>query len=283
KYSIADIRDFNNVAPDVAFGLEGMPGHQKAAYRGGFGSNFGDNTYKARTYGGADYMISKVGGLWDALLAEGRHFWTFVNSDFHNTPGDFYPGEYAKTYFYVTGAGNQGIVDSMRSGNCFMVHGNLIDGLDFTIKSKGEVATMGARHLQATKGANALVKIRFRSPGVVKVDHVDLIAAGFGAKIDPSSSHYGDDANPSAAVVATFTSRDWEYKDGWCTMTFPVKKLDGNQYFRLRGTNLARGVSGQTDSDGNPLMDEDGNGTNTAEKAWQDLWFYSNPIFVDVK
>lgn len=36
KYTVADFRDFNNAAPSVAFGLEGMPGHQKEPGRGGY-------------------------------------------------------------------------------------------------------------------------------------------------------------------------------------------------------------------------------------------------------
>lgn len=35
KYTVADLRDFNNAAPDVAFGFEGIPGHQKSPSRGG--------------------------------------------------------------------------------------------------------------------------------------------------------------------------------------------------------------------------------------------------------
>lgn len=51
-------------------------------------------------------------------------------------------------------------------------------------------------------------------------------------------------------------------------------------YFRLRGTHHAFGVEGtQIDTEGNPLVDLFGE--NTAEKAFEDLWFYSNPIFVN--
>ena len=72
--SVSAIRDFNNAAPAVAFGLEGLPGHQKEGWRGGYGNNYGDNTALARTYGGADYMLAKVGGLMDSLWGEGRKF-----------------------------------------------------------------------------------------------------------------------------------------------------------------------------------------------------------------
>jgi len=51
-------------------------------------------------------------------------------------------------------------------------------------------------------------------------------------------------------------------------------------YFRLRGTNLGVDVPGQT-QDGQPLVDEVGQ--NDEAMAWKDIWFYSNPIFLNVK
>jgi hypothetical protein len=57
-------------------------------------------------------------------------------------------------------------------------------------------------------------------------------------------------------------------------------------YYRLRGTNIAPNTPALTDSDGNPLADTpftSVRGTNTAETAFADLWFYSNPIFVNAR
>ncbi|TRZ99489.1 MAG: hypothetical protein D4R80_03015 [Deltaproteobacteria bacterium] len=110
KYTVADIRDFNNAAPRVAFGFEGIPGHQKETGRGGYDSfSQADPVHlRARTYGGADVMVAKVGGLWDALLGEGRRFFIFANSDFHNTVGDFWPGEYSKSHTFVNRNGAAG-------------------------------------------------------------------------------------------------------------------------------------------------------------------------------
>jgi hypothetical protein len=92
KYTVADLRDFHDAAPEICFGLEGLPGHQKMDARGGYKRDFGAETGKARTYGGADWLAAKVGGLWDALLGEGRRFFIFANSDFHNPKVDFWPG-----------------------------------------------------------------------------------------------------------------------------------------------------------------------------------------------
>jgi hypothetical protein len=47
-----------------------------------------------------------------------------------------------------------------------------------------------------------------------------------------------------------------------------VPKVSKNSYIRFRGTNT---------QELEPTPDPDG------ENPWDDLWFYSNPIFVQVK
>jgi hypothetical protein len=242
------------------------------------------------TYGGAGIYSAKVGGLWDALLGEGRHWWLFASSDFHETPNDFFPGEYQKTYTFVKtknrfGAPSaQEIVDGLRSGDSFVVMGDLINALDFQAKYKSTAATMG-QELQADRGGQVTIKIRFKSPDVnnhgdrVRVHHVDLIGGEIRGRIEPGSPDYANDTNDTTHVLARFntvgTRRD---EDGWYTFVYQVRNLDRSMYFRLRGTNLAPGTPGETDNAGNPLPDTPGQ--NTAAAVWQDLWFYSNPIFV---
>lgn len=296
KYSIADIRDFNNAAPTVAFGFEGIPGHQKESNRGGYGNA----SEKARTYGGADYMIAKVGGLWDALLGEGRHFFTYVNSDFHSTKGDFWPGEYAKSHAFVLDKNRDKnisldeLVDGLRSGNSFSVHGDLISNLQFSARSRDDEAPMGGV-LHVDKGGKVQLKIRFRTPernnngDTVAVDHIDLIAGNVTGKISKYlddgvtlNPEYAKDTNESSRVIATFSRNDWESEeDGYSTIVYHLKNVKNDMYFRLRGTNLPAGTANETDDEGNPLIDTL-MGPNTAEKAYADLWFYSNPIFVKV-
>lgn len=292
RYSVADIRDFNNAAPDVAFGFEGLPGHQKEPYRGGYGNDLGANTYKARTYGGADYMVAKVGGLWDSLLGEGRHFWTFVNSDFHSSTADadFYPGEYAKSYTFVVDREDDGryspeeLVAGLRSGNSFAVHGDLINVLEFTAQSGDSEAAMG-QDLELSRPGNLKIKIRFKSPAVnahgnhVRIDHIDLIAGEITGRVSPDDPAYSADTNPTTGVIAAFRPSDWETEEGgWSTIVYHLSGVDKNTYFRLRGTNLAPDTANETDAAGNPLVDVDN--ANTEAAAWADLWFYSNPIFV---
>jgi hypothetical protein len=76
------------------------------------------------------------------------------------------------------------------------------------------------------------------------------------------------------------TSSAWTSgPDGWKEMFLTVNNVTDSLYFRLRGTNQGLSVPNQTDGAGNPLPDTL-LGANNAEKAFADLWFYSNPVFV---
>lgn len=287
-YTPADLRDFNDAAPQVAFGFEGLPGHQKAAARGGYDKQSSENGRQARTYGGVDYMLAKVGGLWDALLGEGRRFWVFANSDFHDESNDFWPGEYAKNYTFLEDHSLPGLVAGLRSGRSFAVLGDLIDGLDFrAADTGGQTAHMG-QTLTVKRGAAVNLLIRFRSPprnhnnDPVQVDHLDLIAGAVTKRAAPGTDDYGKDTNDTTRIMARFTRADWRTREGWQEIRYKMSGVDQDRYFRLRGTNLGLGVENETDGEGNPLLD-DLMGVNNATKAYRDLWFYSNPIFIKVR
>ncbi len=106
-FNIESFRDFNNAAPTVAFGIE-SPGHMaQGGLTGGSGS-YTTNAVGGGTYGMGGVYTAKVGGLWDGLLGEGRNFFMFVSSDWHErgvfgardafTSSDFLPGEFTKLY-----------------------------------------------------------------------------------------------------------------------------------------------------------------------------------------
>jgi len=298
-YNIEHFRDLNNAGPDVCFGFEGMPGHQADHDRGGFGSK----AVGTGTYGGAGYYTATVGGLWDALLGEGRKWWNFASSDCHDhyTDGgdDFWPGEYQKTYVFVKKTDNpKSFIDGLRSGNSFMVEGDLINALDFYVVDRSNYdnfASMGEdlklkKTRKSAPGVN--IVIRFKSPAVnnngdaVQVDHIDLIAGDITGMVPPGDPNYTNATNSSTKVIATFTEKDWQESKGWKTIAYSLKNMDKSMYFRLRGTNLAPSTPYETDEQGNPLLDTlatDNLGLDGAEEAYADLWFYSNPIFVKVK
>lgn len=316
-YNVEHFRDFNNAAPDVCFGFEGAPGHQANGDRG-FGNTVectdGVCTSKdfGGTYGGVGFYTAQVGGLWDALLGEGRRWFNFASSDYHrhysNGGDDFYPGEYQKNWVYAVDADGDGefslsdIADGLRSGNSFFVSGDLIDRLEFEAQSRRQVVPMGGE-LKASKPIrNLKLKIKFRSPGAnhcapdgqfitscaaPAVDHIDLIAGEIGGRIDPSDPEYANPTNPTARVIATFSTKNLEKDaEGYVTIVHHLKNVTKDMYFRVRGTNLAADTPFETDAAGNPLADAlvtKNLGIDGAQEAWNDLWFYSNPIFVTVR
>jgi hypothetical protein len=325
-WSIAAFRDLNDNGPTVFFGFEGIPGHEKASNRGEFGAG----ACGGGTYGGAGTYVATVGGLWDNLLADGRKFFNFASSDFHNDGGaDFWPGEYLKTFVKVKDVNNDGnyaqgeVLSGLRSGNVFSVHGDLINELDFRVfhgaahSAHGRNnATMGET-LRVDKGDKITVSIRFKSPpanncraGVnasatyacqaSSVHHVQLIqgrnnparAGKFLADgVTPNPAFNAIDTTV-ARIVKTFDASSWKTdSEGFTTMTFTVPDVRNDTFFRVRGTNLGYGVKKMdaagikvvygTDVGGSPLINSPG--TNSADMAWDDLWFYSNPIFVKVR
>ena len=336
NWTVGDLRALQDAAPDVVSGFEGFPGDQAAAARGGYGSYFDatgktvsgptDPNYNeaetnlARTYGGADAMVAKVGGVWDALLGEGRPWYVYGDSEFKwwttqykdaggNVVGasfdDFWPGQYDKTWTYTRGTGYDGLVAAVTSGDSFIANGDLVNALDFHATVGKTTKTMG-QTLTVKKGQKIVVTIRFKSPATnnngdrVKVDHIDLIAGNVTGRIDPSSAAYATaDTNATAHVAKTFGKTQMHVIKGWKVMTVAfVPKT--SMYFRLRGTNLAANKANQTDSAGNPLIDTLTYQTlanhdpskvatvptvtiNTPDQAWADLWFYANPIFIHVK
>ncbi|GJG96965.1 S-layer protein [Cupriavidus pauculus] len=310
KYTVADYREFNDTAPNVAFGVEGMVGNQMEPDRGGYTTAYVDANLKNRVYGGVDYVVAQVGGIWDALLGDGRRFWNVGDSDHHfktitpNSSG-YFPGEYAKTYVWIDNknTGVKGVLEGVRSGKMFSVFGDLINALDFNIAGGAGKGEMGGE-LKAKAGETVTVTIRFKSPdrnnyqypinGGVNVnmrpvvDHIDLIAGDVTPRAASGTPEYSKDTNDSTKVIATFTSADWKQdKDGYNTVTYTYVAAK-NQYFRLRGTNLGMNVAGET-SNGNPLPDlkttvtEDNARFNAINaRNYNDLWFYSNPVFVTV-
>lgn len=289
KYNISHFRDMNNHGPDVCFGFESMPGHQKGPQRGGYSSGADGGG----TYGGCGVYAAKVGGLWDAMLSEGRHWWLFASSDFHDTPDDFYPGEYQKTYTYVQNRETAtSIIDGLRSGNSWVVEGDLIDRLDFKVIGNGE-ATMGET-VEFNK--KIMLEIIVRDPQSNNyhgenpvLDHVDLIMGSLTGIVDPTSPDYNTPLAPNTHVIARFdntggvtdgnglTSIRWKRRPNGVIYIKYELNPEGPCYFRLRGTNLGIGIAGETDANGNPLLDVVG--ANNANIAWHDLWFYSNPVF----
>ena len=277
-----ELRENNDLAPDVYRGMEGAPGHQAATLnegsrirtRGAYGAFFNDG---APTLGGFDQMTAIVGGLWDALLGEGRRFWIVASSDSHfhyadpvRAGSDFWPGEFHKTWVHAQPT-YAGVLDGLRQGRMFAVAGDLVTELDFRLKGPGgREAELGGT-LRVGRGAQVTATVGFRDPETPNaagekptVRRVDVIVG----EVVGRSSDPAVDRNPTTRVLARFT-RDALARDGdRFSLEAPLPAADHDLYVRIRGTSA---------EDLEPPQDEPG------ENPWHDLWFYSNPIFIEVE
>jgi len=298
KYSIADLRDMYNAAPDIFCGFEGIAGSQKWTER----CEYTASSKGGGTFGGAGYYLAKVGGIWDAMLTEGRKWFIFTNSDYHEDVYNFFPGEYTKNHTYITDKSSaQAIVNGLRSGNNWIAQGDLIDSLIFnasSVATPSNIAVMG--QTLALDGTSVKLYIKVRDPlgtnnnvyggsNTPTLNHIDLIAGDVNGLIAPSDPKYSMETVSSTQVIARFdatggvtdskaiVSTAWtDLGGGWKEMSFTINGLSKNTYYRIRGSNIGLGVASQTDADGNPLLD----GVNSAVAAFSELWLYSNPIFV---
>lgn len=283
----SELRLWNDTAPEIALGMEGAPGHQAIAQlqdrfgESKYGQYIGDKRPRGfyssilggyPTMGGFDQMTAKLGGFWDAMLGEGRGWWITANSDSHvhwkDGGVDFWPGEYSKTYVLAE-KNSDSIFSSIRKGKIFVTTGDLISELWFTVESGLGMGTIGAR-IPAEAGSDVKVTIKIRDPDAPNYNgdnpsftRMDLIRGNLFTESKSPDTF----ANPSTHVVSRVSRPDLSRSGEYFYKSFTIDNVQQSFYLRVRGTNT---------SELEPLEDPDG------ENPWADLWFYSNPIFIEV-
>ncbi|MCX4581942.1 PHP domain-containing protein [Streptomyces sp. NBC_01481] len=262
-----------------------------------------------RTWGGFDWMTATVGGLWDSLLAEGKPWWITANSDSHQVygdtakrggpdsdfaangrhtdpvysggldlaQGDYWPGQYSRTHVGADGFSYAAVMDGIRAGRVWVDHGRLISGLDARLKGGGRWATLGgALHVRRGTEIELSIEIALADgpnwaqfvPALARVDVIQGDVTG------PVADHDTFTA-PTAKVVRSF---EVNRSTGTVRLGYRLGRVDGPLYVRLRGTDGKRGAVGL----GGASVDPAGPALDVVGDAdpWNDLWFYSNPIWV---
>jgi hypothetical protein len=222
-FNIENLRDFNNAAPRIAFGMETQPGHGASANRGEYQvlrNNFGGtvglvDSVGGTTYGGTGVYGAQIGGVWDALLGEGRNFWFFASSDWHNrgsfgpddrrTTQDFFPGEYQRNYTLVRSGSSkpkpQQIVDGLRTGNNFATGGQIIDRLSFVACTGRADALVGELAVNAAVGANSVNAAGCATMGEkLTVAPGSDIVVGIAVR-DPAGANYSPYTFPNPSLL----------------------------------------------------------------------------------
>ena len=134
---------------------------------------------------------------------------------------------------------------------------------------------------------------------------VDFIMGEVNELIEPTDPEYFNPLAPDTTEIvrswSQFKSQHPKYnffkRDAKEVMRYSFKAT-ADSYVRARGSNIPAGTPYERDAYGNPLMDkltdnilcEDSacpphvEGVLTADvEAWADIWFHTNPIFIEVK
>jgi PHP domain len=296
----------------------GMPAPYGAASgRGGYDNSPSADSFAGYppesyvTWGGFDWMTATVGGLWDSLLAEGKPWWITSNSDSHNvwlessvrgpnsdfdtnggyddpvhgtggpalTNADFWPGYYSRTHVGATGFAYAAVMAGLKAGRVWVDHGRLLDSLDVRVRPVGGRggATLGST-LTPRRGTRMELAITLHTASlpnwaefVPELARVDVIR---GRVTGPVSDR---DVFTTAAtrVVKTY---DVSGRSGTIELVYGLGAVDEPFYLRVRGSDgkrLQPGLNGAAVDPAGPAVDVLGQAD-----PWQDLWFYSNPIWV---
>ncbi|MEV6184134.1 histidinol-phosphatase, partial [Streptomyces sp. NPDC052015] len=282
-----EMRGWRDAAPEIMIGMEGAPGAQGGGIPGwvGSGQQRGEYVNKPSAnswpgypedayvlYGGFDWTTATVGGLWDAMLAEGKLFTITTNSDVHrvvfdtwkngdwapgrnfdntghlpdpvNTDsqqpgGDFWPGQFSRTHVGVTRYGYRAVMAGLRAGRVWLDHGHLLDGLDVRLKrdcDHGPGVTMGGR-LRVRKGEKLTLSVTVTTASRPNphgiLPELAHVDVVRGAVRGPAADR-DDWRAPDTRVVHT---RDVSGRKGTYTLRIPLVAGDESFYVRLRGSD----------------------------------------------
>jgi hypothetical protein len=195
---------------------------------------------------------------------------------------DFFPGAYSRNHVGAAQFGYRSVLSGLRSGNAWVDHGQLIDDLQVRVKAGSadmRGVTLGGT-LRVRKGADVVINIDVTPaqhinnngdlPHLARVDVIRGLITGV-------VSDQNTLAAPNTRVVKMF---DVSGKTKRFRLSLTFKRVSEPFYLRLRGTDgnrLGAGFYPAQDPDG-PKMDVIGDAD-----PWKDLWFYTNPVFVDVR
>lgn len=259
-----ELRSWHDAAPQVLVGMEGAPGHQATRDERGLYRNAA-----APTFGGFDQMTTQVGGVWDRMLASGRHFWITASSDSHVSQRDggrdYDPGEYSKTYVWARPTADD-VLDGLRQGRTFAVTGDLIDALELHVQAadgRGSAVGMGGT-LALPPGTPMRVQLRVRQPVTPNAVGQRPALQQLQLIVGANDSH-DEGSTPLRMLTRRFTAANWQRQGDWYVAEWVLPAPRSGGFVRARGSNTG---------EPSPLADLPG------EDPWQDLWFYANPIFI---
>jgi len=161
----------------------------------------------------------------------------------------------------------------MQSGLILTTHGGLIDGADIRVSTSDDpqgVTTGGRTFVKKGGTVTATITINLASRAnyagfIPLLKKVDLISGPITGPVTDKQTMFA----PSTKVEKTFQVSQ---TSGQVVLTYTYKNVGNSFYLRYRGSDgnilAANGVY--------PAMDVLGD-----SDPWKDLWFYTNPVFID--
>jgi hypothetical protein len=165
---------------DLAIGFEGAPGHQGKPPLGSYGE-------KEPTIDRWDPVVARPGDVWDQMLQQGYDVVGAVaGSDFHtenpNDLGDYWPCQFSETWLYVPERTTAGVLQALRAGTFYGVHGHIVRNLEMTALVEGLDRAVGmGEAAQVAAGTEVPVVVAFDVPATDwqqqpnRVDTVEFI------------------------------------------------------------------------------------------------------------
>jgi hypothetical protein len=196
----------------------------------------------------------------------------------------FPPGAYNKTWVGATDFSHRSVMKAMRAGRMWVCLGDLIAGLDMRLRVKGRG---GSRH-QAVLGGSLDVKAGTEVELVLAIDLADRVNfAGLLprlARVDVIAGKVTGPAEDPDTLYAPETKvvESWDVtgESGTVELVYTFT-VEAGMYVRVRGTDGKRSQPGYLGAEvdpAGPAIDVPG-----AVNPWEDLWFYTNPIFAKLK
>lgn len=199
---------------------------------------------------------------------------------------DYWPGEFSRTHVGASERSYTALMDAMRMGRMWIEHGRLISGLDVEVGAadgSGDPVTLGGT-LSVAAGTELVLRVRVQptleknSAGIMpQLAHVDLIRG----TVTGQAQNPDEMEAPDTKVVERKDVRNRGRAP--FTIEFALGAAEKNEYVRLRGSDGNRSGVGPMGAEVDPAGPIPHGGEPDAGNPWIDTWFYTNPIFIEVK
>ncbi|MGZ6791143.1 MAG: hypothetical protein ACXVGQ_14645, partial [Mycobacteriaceae bacterium] len=172
------------------------------------------------------------------------------------------------------------VMAGIRAGRMYVMHGGLVGAVSVQlVGGNAAPTTLGGTH-QPKQGDDLELQINIAladrpnfNGDVPQLKKVDLIVGSITGPANSADTMYA----PNTRVVETFQVPA-NAPGGVHSIRYRLKGNKDPFYLRLRGSDgkrTATGLRGSSVDSSGPKVDALGNAD-----PWQDLWFYTNPLFV---